>query len=291
MSTPVIRSLLFVPGNKGTLIEKAIHSQADAVIIDLEDAVLPADKVSAREVTKEALQYIDRAGKPVFVRVNAFDSGLTATDLAAVMNGAPWGVVLPKAIDEQCVTKLSHFLEVLEAREGLSQLTKILTISTESAESTLKLSSLPTQVNKRLWGTMWGDEDLSISLGAISNTNELGELTLPYQYARTKCLYAANATKIQPVDSVYVNFRDNEGLAKAAKAAFNDGFTAKAAIHPSQAEIINNAMTPSNEQIEWAKQVLDILQTSGVGQINGKMINVLHRTLAERIISLAKTAL
>lgn len=291
MSSVAIRSLLFVPGDSERKIEKALASEADAVIIDLEDAVSPESKATARSVTREMLSNTKRAGKKVFVRLNAFDTGLVATDLAAVLCGKPWGVVLPKCTNSAELEKLSSYLDVLEAREGIDEgNTRILTVATETAGATLSLSRPYSDASRRLWGMLWGGEDLSATLGASTNRDEGGEYTFPYQFARSQCLYAANALNAQPVDAVYTDFRDDEGLEAETRMALRDGFTAKAAIHPNQAPIINKVLTPTKDQIDWAESVVDLLRNTGVAKLDGRMIDLAHKRVAERILLRARAA-
>ncbi|WP_417722653.1 HpcH/HpaI aldolase/citrate lyase family protein [Salipiger sp.] len=283
-----IRSLLFVPGDKEALIRKALASQADAVIVDLEDAVAPADKAGARRVTRDVLSEADRRGKPVLIRLNAFDTGMTAQDLAAVMPARPWGIVLPKAGGAADLERLAAFLEVLEAREEIAGgTTRIMTVATESAEATLNLARPHSGAGARVWGLLWGGEDLSASLGAMANRDESGGYTFPYQYARSQCLFAANAIGAVAVDAVHVDFRDSAGLEAETRAALRDGFGAKAAIHPAQAEIINRVMTPTENQLAWAREVVDLLQHAGVARLDGRMVDIAHKRIALRLLGRA----
>jgi citrate lyase subunit beta/citryl-CoA lyase len=285
MPGPAIRSLLFVPGDNESRIHKAIGSDADAVIVDLEDAVAPDRKTFAGGLTREILGSAEQT-KPIFVRVNAFDTGRTAADLAAVMPGRPWGVVLPKANGAEDVTRLSHYLEAIEAREGIEiGTTRILTVSTETAAATVNLSRPQELANPRIWGLLWGGEDLSAALGVMSNRDEAGGYTFPFQFARSQCLYAANAIGAEAVDSVYTDFKDPEGLERETRAGLRDGFTAKAAIHPSQAEVINRVLTPTEGQLDWAQQVVSLLAETSVARLEGKMIDLAHKRLAVRLLA------
>lgn len=286
--TASIRSLLFCPGDNEKLIGKALSSEADAVIVDLEDAVAPENKVRARDVTREMLAGEARGTKPVFVRLNAFDTGLTAGDLAAVMPARPWGVMLPKAQGPAELDRLSHFLEALEAREeGETGATRIMTVATETAEAVLNLNQPQSGAGTRLWGLLWGGEDLSATLGAMANRDEAGAYTFPYQYARSQCLYAANAIGAAAVDAVYPDFRDMDGLEAEARAGLRDGFTAKAAIHPAQAAVINRVMTPTDDQLDWARQVVALLENAGVARLDGKMVDIAHKRIAQRLLGRA----
>ncbi|MFC7706317.1 HpcH/HpaI aldolase/citrate lyase family protein [Plastorhodobacter daqingensis] len=288
MTEPAIRSLLFVPGDSEKLIAKALASQADAVIVDLEDSVAPENKGRARDVTAEVLGGREPGGKPVFVRVNAFDTGMTCHDLAAVVGVSPWGVVLPKCESMAEIARLSHQLEALEAREGAETgATRIMTVATETAAATLRLGAAEADPTGRLWGMLWGGEDLSATLGAQTNRDDAGSYTFPYQFARSQCLFAANALGVVAVDSVYVDFRDPEGLAAETRQGLRDGFSAKAAIHPAQVEMINEVMTPTPEQLDWARQVTTLLQDRAVARIGSKMVDLAHKRIAERLLTRA----
>lgn len=288
MKDLAIRSLLFVPGDNEKLITKALASQADAVIVDLEDAVAPENKSRARQVCNEVLGARDLAGKPVFVRVNAFDTGQTAHDLAAVMGAFPWGIMLPKCESAAEITRLSHALEALEARDGAEiGSTRIITVATETAAATLRLGAAEADAGGRLWGMLWGGEDLSATLGSQTNRDESGGYTFPYQFARSQCLFAANALGVVAVDSVYTDFRDPEGLAAETRLGLRDGFAAKAAIHPAQVEVINEVLTPTPDQLAWAHEVVTLLQDKAVARIGGKMVDLAHKRIAERLLARA----
>lgn len=283
-----IRSLLFVPGDRESIILKALASEADAVIIDFEDAVAPDQKAAARQVTRQVLDHADRGGKAVFVRLNAFDTGLSATDAAAVIGGRPWGLVLPKAHGPAEVARLSHMLDALEAREeSAAGSTRILTVATETAAATLSLASPAGEGQERLWGMLWGGEDLAAALGAMANRDAEGRYTFPYRFARSQCLYAANAMNVAAVDAVYTDFRDPAGLETEVRAALRDGFVAKAAIHPAQVEIINRVLTPDDAQLDWARQVIELLADRGVARLDGRMVDIAHKRIAARLLSRA----
>lgn len=288
MKAAGIRSLLFVPGDSENKILKALASDADAVILDLEDAVAVDQKPKARELTCRMLEEAPRNGKPVLVRVNASDTGMTPGDLAAVLRGGPWGIVLPKCSGPADIRQLSLYLDVLETREGIATgATRILTVSTETAAATLALGQPGAGVSPRLWGLLWGGEDLSASLGVTRNRDDAGAYTFPFQFARSQTLFAANALGAEPVDAVYANFRDIAGLERETRDALRDGFTAKAAIHPSQVEVINQLLTPSAEQVDWAQQVVALLAETGVARLNGGMVDLAHKRIAERLLDRA----
>lgn len=284
-----IRSLLFVPGDNEARALKALATNADAVILDLEDSVAADAKATARATARRVLDQADRGGKAVFVRVNPVDTPLGVADVAAVTGGRPWGLMLPKCNNLADLERVGTFLDVLEVRENLEPgAVRLLSIATETAAATLNLSIAHRVAHARLWGVMWGGEDLSGSLGALSNRDAAGRYTFPYEHARAQCLYAASALGATAVDAVYTNFRDLEGLGEETRAGARDGFTAKAAIHPSQVDVINAVLSPTAEQVAWADAVVAALGDRAVAQLDGKMLDLVHRRIADRILRRAR---
>ena len=209
-----MRSLLFVPGDDERKLAKALASGADALIVDLEDSVAAAAKAAARATAAAFLaEARGRAKRPrLYVRVNALDSGLAEADLDAIMAGAPDGIVLPKCRDGADVQRLAAKLAVREAECGLVDgATRILAIATESARALFGFASYR-GASARLAGLSWGAEDLSADLGAETNRLPGGAYAAPYAFARTLTLIGAVAAEVAPIDAVFTNFRDAEGL-------------------------------------------------------------------------------
>lgn len=283
-----MRSLLFVPGDDERKIAKGLGSAADALILDLEDAVAPARKGAAREICAKALQSA-KSTKKLFVRVNALDTGQTRADLAAVVRGRPYGIVLPKCRAGDDARLVGQYLSALEAREGIEGgATRILPIATENGASLFGLGTYAGV--ERLCGIFWGGEDLAADLGALANRDTQGRYTAPYELARSLTLFAAAAAQVDAVDAVYTNFRDLEGLKAESAEALRDGFSAKAAIHPDQVEPINAAFTPSAADVAWAKRVVAAFDESpdaGVASLDGKMLDRPHYRSAQRVLARA----
>ncbi|MEK0416720.1 MAG: hypothetical protein RI949_726 [Pseudomonadota bacterium] len=285
----MIRSLLFVPGDSPRKFASALRTTADALILDLEDSVALPQKAQARQETLAMLRSPEaaEAKKALFVRVNALDTGFTLQDLAAVMPAAPFGVVLPKCSGGQDVATLSHYLDAFEAAAGLpAGQTRILGIATETAASLFGLGTY-SRVSPRLWGLMWGGEDLQASLG--STTNQVaGRWTDPYRVARSLCLAGAAAAGVEAIDTVATDIRNLEALTAEALAARRDGFTGKAVIHPSHVDPVNQAFTPTAEEVAWAERVVRAFSeqpNAGVVQMDGKMVDKPHLRAAQRILS------
>lgn len=282
----MIRSLLFVPGDSDRKFEKALACSADALILDLEDSVALANKPAARAGVLQMLRQ-PRGAKQLFVRVNALDSGLLLGDLQAVMAGRPAGIMLPKCGGPHDVDRLGHYLDALEVAAGLDAgSTSILPIVTETPQALLNLKGYE-RCGPRLWGLLWGAEDLSSAIGATSNRRADGAYRGPFRLARDLCLMAATAAGVVPVDTVYTDFRDLAGLKNETLEGRIDGFGAKAAIHPDQCAAINAAFLPTPQEQAWAEAVLEALRqapSGGVASLHGKMIDRPHELQARRIL-------
>ncbi len=288
-----MRSLLFVPGDDARKIGKGLACAADALILDLEDAVAPARKAAARDLCRRTLENADTP-KRLFVRVNALDSGGIQSDLDAVGAARPCGIVLPKCRSGADVAELARRLDVVEAAAGIAPGSiRILPIVTETALSLFGLGSYSQPVSPRLCGMMWGGEDLAADLGALANRDASGAYTVPYQLARALCLIGAAAAGVVPVDSVYTDFRDHAGLQTEAALGLRDGFSAKAAIHPDQIEPIHAAFTPSAADVAHAIRVVSAFAASdgaGVVAMDGRMLDRPHHRGALRVLGRARAA-
>lgn len=286
----MIRSFLFVPGDSARKFEKARQSQADALILDLEDSVAAHAKADARKIVRDMLA-VARSDRKLFVRINALDTGLSLADLAAVMPHRPDGIVLPKASGAADLRQLSHYLDAFEAAsETEPGHTRIVAVATETAESIFGLADYR-GAGPRLWGLMWGAEDLAASLGATGNSAN-GAYTEPFRLARNMCLMAAAAAGVAAIDTVCTNIGDLAYVEAEAMAARRDGFSAKAVIHPSHIEPVHRAFTPKPDDIEWAGRVIAAFETNpnaGVVKIDGKMIDKPHERAARKIMAIAES--
>jgi citrate lyase subunit beta / citryl-CoA lyase len=285
-----MRSLLFVPADGGSKLDKAMASGADAVIIDLEDSITPERKDAARA---SALAFLKDATaqkvRPrILVRINGLDTGMTDADLEAIMPGRPDAIVFPKAEGGASVVHLDAKLNVREALADIPEgTTKIVAQAVESAAG-MFLAGTFRDASKRLIGMTWGPEDLSAELGAESNREADGTLTEPYRLARSMCLYGAAAAKLPAIETVYVDFRNTEGLRRDTEAARRDGFIGRLAIHPAQVPVINEVFTPTPAQIEKAKAVVAAFAAqpgAGAVGIDGKMYDRPHLVRAQALLA------
>ncbi len=289
----MIRSWLFVPGDSERKLDKARDNEADALILDLEDSVSNDRQEVARGLVREYLRdRADRSRQQLWVRVNPLDTDLALPDLAAVVAGAPDGIVLPKVYSARDANVCAHYLSALEAREGLEiGSTKILVVATETAASLLSFHTYLDGVTDRLSALTWGAEDLSAALGASDNANPAtGGYDDPYLMAKSLCLAAARATGARPVGVVYTSYRDLDGLAAECLRDRRAGFVGKIAIHPAQSGPINDAFTPSGDEIAHARRVVAAFEGApgvGVVGLDGKMLDMPHLKQARNVLAMA----
>ncbi|MFN3746067.1 MAG: HpcH/HpaI aldolase/citrate lyase family protein [Hyphomicrobiaceae bacterium] len=288
-----MRSLLFVPGDSERKLTKALACGADALILDLEDSVAPANRPAARALSA-AFVRDTRAGARsplLYVRINPLDGRDWEADLEAVMPAKPDGIILPKPHSGEDVHRLSIALGHAENEAGTaSGATRILPIVTETPISVLNLRSY-VGASARMIGMSWGAEDLGAVVGSLANRDAQGQFTSPYRLVRDLCLITAAAAGVEPIDTVYVNFRDHEGLEAETREARRDGFTGKMAIHPDQVAPINAVFTPSEEEVVRARAVVAAFNgAAGVASLDGKMLDKPHLVLAEKVLARAKAA-
>jgi len=280
--------MLFVPGDSARKFAKAATCGADALILDLEDAVAPTMKADARAHVARLLADDRPRDWQFFVRINPFATGLTLADLAAVVRPGLDGIVIPKADSALDVVRIGHYLDALEARAGLAAgAIRIVVVATETPTAMFNLGSY-CPPHPRLAGLTWGAEDLGAAIGTADNKDADGSWTFPYKIARAQCLFAAAAAGVTPIDTLYSDFRDAEGLAADCRMARRDGFTGRIAIHPDQVSIINSGFSPSQAEIAHARSVVDAFAASpGTGTIgiDGKMYDIPHLKAAERTLA------
>jgi citrate lyase subunit beta/citryl-CoA lyase len=289
-----LRSFLFIPGDSEKKLGKVDDCGADAVILDLEDAVAPANKAMARQMVTDFLKARPREGRTVqlWVRVNPFDTGLTAEDVAAIVPGAPDGIMQPKINGPDCVRELSLMLDKLEGQSGVAPGSiAILPVATETPVAPFRLGDFATAGLPRLAGLTWGAEDLSSAMGASTNLGPDGKWAFTYQLVRSLTLMAAHAAGVPAIDTLYVDFRDDEGLRASCRAARAEGFSGRIAIHPAQVAGINEGFSPSDEEVAFARRVIAAFEAqpnAGTVGIDGKMYDIPHLKAAHKTLAQAK---
>lgn len=287
-----MRSLLFVPGDSERKLAKGLTSGADALIVDLEDSVAPANKAAARKTAADFLRD-QRTSCPAkrYVRVNDLSTGMTDDDLAAVVAAAPDGIMLPKSNGGADVQHLAVKLRVHEAEAGLPDgVIRIIALVTETPGGVFAAGTYA-GMSERLAGLTWGAEDLSAAIGAHSARDAAGQYTDVFRLARAVTLLGAAHADVAATDTVYPDFRDLAGFEVECRAALRDGFTGKMAIHPDQVSVINAVFTPSPEQVAKSRAIVEAFAAAGnpgVVAVEGKMYDRPHLKLAQRLLERAK---
>ncbi|CAH0201748.1 CoA ester lyase [Roseomonas sp. CECT 9278] len=284
----MIRSWLFVPADSERKLVKGGESGADALILDLEDSVAASRRPVARGMVVDYLTAHTSRRPQLWVRINPLDTeGLT--DAAAVVRAAPDGLVVPKVNGPDDLLRLSHWLDALEARDGLpAGNIKLLAVATETAAAVLRLSDYARVAVPRLAALTWGAEDLPADIGASTNQDAAGGYALTYRFARSACLLAAVAAKVQPIDTLEVDFRDEAALHAACADGRRQGFTGKIAIHPAQVAAINAGFRPTAEEVAHARRIVAAFDAApGIGTVGlgGKMIDMPHLRQAQRVLA------
>jgi citrate lyase subunit beta / citryl-CoA lyase len=290
-----MRSLLFVPADGGGKLDRALASGADAVIIDLEDSIAPERKQSARGDAAAFLkEAIARTSRPrLLVRVNGIGTGLIDADLDAIVPARPDAILLPKAEGGASVIHADAKLTAREAISGLAEgHIKIVAQAIETAAAIFQTGTFG-RASERLIGMTWGPEDLSVEIGAETNRDSEGRLTEPYRLARSLCLFGAATALVTAIETVYVDFRNLDGLRRDTEEARRDGFSGRLAIHPAQVAIINEVFTPTAEALAKARAIVAAFAASpggGAIGIDGKMYDRPHLLRATQLIARAKAA-
>lgn len=283
-----MRSLLFVPADSERKLARGPQSGADALILDLEDSVVPANRPMARRQAGEFLASTGSAGFRRYVRINPLAGGAALDDLAAVVGGKPDGILLPKCLPED-LRMLDHYLSALETVSVIPLGTiRVIAIATETPAAMFALGGYA-GVSARLEGLTWGAEDLAACLGG-SNRRLDGIYDDVYRLARSLCLLGAAAAGVMPIDTIHADFKDAAGLAAECAAARRSGFAAKMAIHPAQVPVINEAFAASEEELAWARRVVAAFADNpeaGTIALDGKMVDRPHLTLARRLLALS----
>ncbi len=283
------RSWLFAPGDSEKKMQKATASDADVVLIDLEDAVTEAEKPRAREMVAAFLKTQANDSSRLWVRINPLRGPHALTDLAAVMPGRPGGIMLPKSRGPEDLIELNHYLLAFEAVDGIEAgSTRVFPLITETAEGMFTTGSYAGA--PRLTAMTWGAEDLADALGASDNRNPDGSYGFTYELARSLCLCGAAAAGVAAIDTIHGDFRDLEGLRQRAMQCRRAGFRGMLAIHPAQVDVINEAFTPTEAEIVEAWEIVKLFAARpGVGAIGykGGMLDRPHLARAQALLRLA----
>jgi len=283
------RSWLFAPGDSEKKMTKAMEGAADIVLIDLEDAVAPESKVAARAMVHDFIKANAAQRQRLWVRINPFDGPYTLGDLAAVMPANPGGIMLPKVYGRADVDKLDHCLSALEVANGIEEgSTPVIVLVTETAEAMFHTGDY--KGAPRVVALTWGAEDLADSVGASSNRNADGSYSFTYELARSLTVLGAATAGVTAIETISADFRDLDALRRRAEGVRRDGFRGMLAIHPAQVEVINEAFTPTAEEVAEAQEIVDLFAANpGVGAIGwkGGMLDRPYLARAQRLLKLA----
>jgi citrate lyase subunit beta/citryl-CoA lyase len=251
--------MLYAPGNQPNLVAKVGRFGSDAIILDLEDAVPLAEKASTRPAVRAALPTL--AGGPLrYVRVNAMDSGLTRDDLQAVVCADLEGIKLPKVEAPEQLVEAESLLEQTERQAGLEVGQIDLIPLVETAKGVLNARSIA-EAGRRVRHLGFGGADFCRDVGVRFSSTLWEPDGLELQYARSQIVLASRAAGLEPpTDTVWLDVRDNAGLEQDARIALRLGFGGKSAIHPGQIEVIHRVFTPSEDELAYARRVVEAFQ-------------------------------
>jgi citrate lyase subunit beta/citryl-CoA lyase len=289
----IARSWLFAPGDSERKMAKATASAADIVILDLEDAVSEGEKPRARAMVSTFLGANAPHRHRIWVRINPVQGLHALADLVAVVPAAPAGILLPKPRGREDAERLDHYLTALEAAAGITVgAIKVMILATETPQSMLAIGSYAGV--PRLVAMSWGAEDLATALGATGNRGDYGGYDFTYELARSLCLVGAAAAGVAAIDTIHGDFHDEAGLRKRAANVRRAGYRGMLAIHPAQVEAINEAFSPSTEELAMAQEIVDLFAANpGAGTIGhkGAMLDRPHLARAQALLALARAEL
>ncbi len=283
----LLRSLIFVPGNRENMVERATGFAADVIMVDLEDSVPPGEKVNARGVAQSWTPRLMRPGRKVMVRCNALDTGLTRDEMAAVMGPGLYGFSVGKTESVWDLQEIDRIIGPLEASAGLEPGSIKVIPWIESAKAVLDAQEMAL-ASPRVVAIAFGAEDYTNDMG-VQRTDDGEEVYVP----RSMTAIAARAAGVASLDSPYVAFRNPEGLEQDAAVARRLGYTGKFAIHPSQIDAINQTFSPHPDDVEYARQVVaawEEAEAAGRGSLalDGKMVDVPVVKRAQNLLAMVE---
>lgn len=292
--TRLRRAVHFVPGANEKMLNKSLALAADSLVLDLEDAVTPDNKDSARETVTDWLKNIDFGRQERMVRMNPLDTPWGVHDLEMTMQGRPDSYLVPKVRTKDDLFKIDAILTRMEKQLDYAPgEVKLVVLATETPEGLLNIKDFG--ACPRVDALSWGAEDLSAAIGARRNRDETGQFLEVFRYARIMTLLAATAAGVQPLDTVFVDIRDSEGLRRDCVEGAWMGFTGKITIHPNQIDTVNTVFSPSAEEIAESQELLAAFaENEKAGKMafsfKGQMVDVPHLTRARTILERAKQA-
>lgn len=280
------RTMLFMPGNNPGMLQNAAILGADAIILDLEDAVSLTEKDSARVLVREAIKNVDYSNVEVVVRVNPLDTEFGKEDVNVISRVKPDTLMVPKA-DEEEIKIVDEMLNAIEKEEGFEEGSIKIIPLVETAYGLENVYNI-IKASKRVVGILLGGEDLTADLG-IKRTKEGQEIF----YARNKVATACKALKVDAIDTPFTDTNDYEGLKADTARAKSLGMTGKSSINPRQIDTIHSVFAPTEPEIKHALRVLDAMEEAkregkGVFSLDGKMVDAPIINRAITTVELAK---
>ena len=281
----LLRSLIFVPGNRANMLERARGFAADIIMYDLEDSVPPAEKVNARDLSRQWVPELRKAGRKVMVRCNGLDTGLTRDELAAVIGPDLYGVSVGKTESSWDLQEIDRIIGPYEAAAGLEPGSIKLIPWIESARAVMNAQQMAS-ASRRIIAIAFGAEDYTVDMG-LQRTDSGQEVYVP----RSTTAIAARAAGVASLDSPYVAFRNPEGLKEDCAAARQMGYNGKFAIHPAQIDTINQTFSPHPDDVAYARRVMEAwnrAEAAGRGSLDldGKMVDVPVVKRAQNLLAL-----
>ena len=292
--TRLRRAVPFVPGANEKMLNKSLALAADSLVLDLEDAVTPDNKDSARETVTDWLKNVDFGHQERMVRMNPLDTPWGVHDLEMTMQCRTDSYLVPKVRTKDDLFKIDAILTRMEKQLDYAPgEVKLVVLATETPEGLLNIKDFG--ACPRVDALSWGAEDLSAAIGARRNRDEAGQFLEVFRYARLMALLAATAAGVQPLDTVFVDIRDSEGLRRDCVEGAWMGFTGKITIHPNQIDTVNTVFSPSAEEIAESQELLAAFEENEKAgkmafSFKGQMVDVPHLTRARTILERAKQA-
>jgi len=283
------RALLYMPGDDRRKIEKSTTLSVDCICMDMEDGVAANKKAEARAVIAQAMKELGFGTSERCIRINSIGSGIESFDLAAALATDPDSIVVPKIESAEQVRWVSDHIETYELSSNKTIGSIRLLVGVETAKGIMNLREIA-EAGKRLEAIIFGGEDFAASIGAV-RTKEATELL----YARQAVVTACAANDLQAIDIVFIDFKDPDGLRVEAEQGAGFGFSGKQIIHPNQVSVVQEAFTPSDSAIEYAKRIVDSFESSqkegkGAYALDGRMIDMPLLKNAHKVLDRARAA-
>ncbi len=281
------RTMLYIPGNNPAMIQQGGVYGADSILLDLEDAVAPTQKDSARILVTYLMRYNDFYNAEITVRINHLETPFGMADLEAIVPAQPDAIRVPKIETKDEILEVIKIVEDIEKKHNIKNSKMKLHPMIETAlgvENAFEIAG----ASKRIDAITIGGQDLTADMGIINSKDGIG-----VDYARKRIVMAAKAYKIDALDTVFADIEDEDGLKDETRYAKKIGFTGKAVINPRQIDIIHDVFNPTEEEIRKAVRIVREFRRNkkngiGVFAIDGKMVDAPVVTRAEKILDLAE---